>query len=150
MLENGSDLHVNECQKIRHYGARSTGEEEEKEEEERKMAIFTSRGAHVNCAIMLMLYTHSIGNPPENTMVVFKMRDSVPSARYSPFVMQYVNGKPRSSLFIESTDCMINYYVTLKYIRIRNAFCRRKHVTESIRNIASGVGTKNGHLYRGK
>ena len=49
------------------------------------MAIFfTSRGAHVNCAIMAMLYTHSIGNPPQNTMVVFKMRDSVPSARYSP------------------------------------------------------------------
>ena len=26
-LENGSDLHVNERQKIRHYRARSTGEE---------------------------------------------------------------------------------------------------------------------------
>ena len=25
-----------------------------------------------------------IGNPPLNKMVVFKMRDSVPSARYSP------------------------------------------------------------------
>ena len=33
---------------------------------------------------MAMLYTHSIGNPPQNTTVVFKMRDSVPSARYSP------------------------------------------------------------------
>ena len=33
---------------------------------------------------MAMLYTHSIGNPLQNTMVVFKMRDSVPSARYSP------------------------------------------------------------------
>ena len=37
-----------------------------------------------NCAIMAILYTHSIGNPPLNTMVVFKMRDSVPNARYSP------------------------------------------------------------------
>ena len=27
-LENGSDLHVNERQKIRHYRGRSTGEEE--------------------------------------------------------------------------------------------------------------------------
>ena len=36
MLENGSDLHVNERQKIRHYRARST----EEEEEERQMAIF--------------------------------------------------------------------------------------------------------------
>ena len=34
MLENGSDLHVNERQKIRHYHARRT--EEEEEEEERK------------------------------------------------------------------------------------------------------------------
>ena len=49
------------------------------------MAIFfTSCGAHVNCAIMVMLYTHSIGNQPLNTMVVFKMRGSVPSAGYSP------------------------------------------------------------------
>ena len=48
------------------------------------MAIFTSRGAQVNGAIMAMLYTHSNGNPPQNTMVVFKMRDSVPSARHSP------------------------------------------------------------------
>ena len=46
--------------------------------------LFTSRGAQVNCAIMAMLYTHSIGNQLWNTMVVFKMRDSVPSARYSP------------------------------------------------------------------
>ena len=30
-----------------------------------------------------MLYTNSIGNQPYNMMVVFKMRDSVPSARYS-------------------------------------------------------------------
>ena len=36
MLENGSDLHVNERQKIRHYRGRSTGEEEE----EAEMAIF--------------------------------------------------------------------------------------------------------------
>ena len=48
------------------------------------------------------------------------MHESVPIARYSPvcnvlrqwkdirpFVMYCVNGKPRSSLLIESTDCMI-------------------------------------------
>ena len=33
-LEYGSDLHVNERQKIRHYRARPTEEEEEEEEEE--------------------------------------------------------------------------------------------------------------------
>ena len=27
-----------------------------------KWLFFTSRGVHVNCAIMAMLYTHSIGN----------------------------------------------------------------------------------------
>ena len=39
-----------------------------------------------------------------------KMRDSVPIARdILPFVMYCVNGKPRSSLLIESTDSMIRY-----------------------------------------
>ena len=33
-------------------------------------------------------------------MVVFKMRDSVPNARYSPFVMYCVNGESGSSLLI--------------------------------------------------
>ena len=38
---------------------------ENKNMKERQMAIFlTSHGAHVNCAIMAMLYTHSIGNQP--------------------------------------------------------------------------------------
>ena len=31
-----------------------------------------------------VIYTHSIGNPLQNKMVVFKMRDSVPSEKYSP------------------------------------------------------------------
>ena len=55
VLENGSDLYVNERQKIRHYRTRST--------EERRMPnrdFFTSRGAYVSCAIIAMLYTHSI------------------------------------------------------------------------------------------
>ena len=49
-----------------------------------KWRFLTSHGAHVNCAIMAMLYTHTIGNQPLNTMVVFKMRESVLTARYSP------------------------------------------------------------------
>ena len=36
-LENGYDLHVNECQKIQHYRTRSTEEEEEELEERRSM-----------------------------------------------------------------------------------------------------------------
>ena len=38
--------------------------------------FLNSRVAYVNCAIIAMLYTYS------NMMVVFKMRDSVSSARY--------------------------------------------------------------------
>ena len=45
--------------------------------------FFTSRGVYVNLRYIAMLYTYSIGNQPWNTMVIFKMRDSVPSARYS-------------------------------------------------------------------
>ena len=66
-LENGADLYVNEHQKIRHYRVRSTEErrKKKKKEEECQIAIFfTSRGAYVNCAIIAMLYTHSIGNQP--------------------------------------------------------------------------------------
>ena len=69
--------------------------------------FFTSRGTYVNCAIIAMLYTHSIGNQPYNTMVVFKMCDSVPSRVIPAFVMYCVNGASRSSLLIESTDSMI-------------------------------------------
>ena len=41
-------------------------------------------------------------------MVVFKMGDSVPSARYSRFVMYCVYATSRSSLLIESTDSMMH------------------------------------------
>ena len=54
-------------------------------------------------------------------MVVFKIRDSVPSPRYSPFVMYCVNGKPRSSLLIESTDSMITYVSKLAF-HVHNTF----------------------------
>ena len=68
-LENGADLYVNERQKIRHYRARSTEErrrrrKKKKKKKNAKSRIFTSRGADINCAILVMLYTHSIGNQP--------------------------------------------------------------------------------------
>ena len=44
----------------------------------------TLHGMCVHCAAIVMLYTHSIGNQLSNVMVVFRMRDRVPSARYSP------------------------------------------------------------------
>ena len=70
---------------------------------------------------MAMLYTHSIGNPPQNPMVVFKMRDSGPiNARYSPICN--VLRQWRTSLiptyrvyrlydsFLPSPLCNINIY----------------------------------------
>ena len=53
-LDNGADLHVNDCHKIRHYRARST--------EERRRRIpnhdfFTSRGAYIR---KLVLYSDVI------------------------------------------------------------------------------------------
>ena len=49
-----------------------------------KLRFFNSHGAYVKLRYIIgMVYTHSIGNQPQNTLVVFKMRNSVPSARYS-------------------------------------------------------------------
>ena len=45
MIENGSDLHINERQKIRYYRIR---------------LLKKSRGTYVNGAIIAMLYTHLI------------------------------------------------------------------------------------------
>ena len=65
MLENGADLHVNERQKIGHYRARSTEERRRiRRKKNAKSRFFTSRGAYINCAIIAMLSTHSIGNQP--------------------------------------------------------------------------------------
>ena len=62
-LVNGADLYVNECQKIRHYRARST-EERRRKKKNAKSRFFTSHGAYVNLRYIVMLYTHSIGNQP--------------------------------------------------------------------------------------
>ena len=79
-LENGADLYVNERHKIRHYRASSSEERRRKKNAKSRFFYF----ARCICKIALsMLYTDSIGNQPWNTMVVFKMRDSVPSVRYS-------------------------------------------------------------------
>ena len=65
-LGNGADLYVNERLKKRHYHARSTEERRRrKKKKNAKIAIFfTSRSSYVNCAIIAMLCTHSIGNQP--------------------------------------------------------------------------------------
>ena len=63
-LENGADLYVNECQKIRHYCARSTEERRRRKKKNAKSRFFTSRGVYINLRYIAMLYTHSIGNQP--------------------------------------------------------------------------------------
>ena len=55
-LKNGMDLHVKECQKIRHYRARST-EERRRKKKNAKSRFFTSRGAYVNLRYIAMLYS---------------------------------------------------------------------------------------------
>ena len=85
-LENGADLYVNEHQKIRHYRARSTEERRRRIRRKKtnaKSRFFYLRDAYIKLRYIAMLYTHWIGNQPLNTMVVFKMRDSVPSTSYS-------------------------------------------------------------------
>ena len=68
-LENGTDLYVNECQKIRHYRARSTEERRrrirrKKKKNNAKSQFLYLRGAYINLRYISMLYTHSIGNQP--------------------------------------------------------------------------------------
>ena len=57
VLENGSDLHVNERQTIQHYHASST--EERRRKKNAKSQFFTSRGVYIIGTIIAMLYTHS-------------------------------------------------------------------------------------------
>ena len=63
-LEYGSNLHVNERQKmtLSHY----IGLLKNKNKKECKWRFFASCGAHVNCAIMAMLYTHSLESAVEH------------------------------------------------------------------------------------
>ena len=82
-LENESNLYVNELKKIQQYRARSVEERRRRRRrkkkknakarstEERRKKIFyfawcvrKLRGVYVNCAIIVMLYTHSIVNQP--------------------------------------------------------------------------------------
>ena len=71
MLENGTDLHVNERQKIRYYRARSTEERRKIRKRRRrrrkknaKSRFFISHGEYVNLRYIAMLYTYLIGNQP--------------------------------------------------------------------------------------
>ena len=78
--ENGADLYVNEHQKIRQYRATSTEELEERRMPNRDFYF-------ARCVRKLRYYSDVIHSfdwkSAMSTMVVFKMCDSVPSARYS-------------------------------------------------------------------
>ena len=76
-LENGADLYVNERQMIRHYRARST--EERRRKKKPNHDFYFAR-----CLRKLCYYSDVIHSFDwKSAMVVFKMRDSVPTARYS-------------------------------------------------------------------
>ena len=46
------------------FGSKNKKKKKKNKKKKPKWRFFTSRGAHLNCAIMSMLYTHSIGNQP--------------------------------------------------------------------------------------
>ena len=60
--------------------------------------FFTSCDAHINCAIMAMLYTHSIGVVYVNCAII---------AMLYVFVMYCLYGESGSPLLLESIDAMI-------------------------------------------
>ena len=65
VLENVANLYVSECQKVQHYRARSTEERRIKNKKNVKsLIILLCAVQYINCAIIAMLYTHSIGNQP--------------------------------------------------------------------------------------
>ena len=57
-LENGADLYVNECQKIRQYCARSAEERRRRRKKMKKKnaksRFFTSRGAYLKLRYIVM------------------------------------------------------------------------------------------------
>ena len=114
-LENGADLYVNENQKIRHYRARSTEERRRRRIRRRRRRrrmpnrdFFTSRGAHVNCSVVIHSIPLEISHRTRwsclKCVIVYLARD-IPA-----FVMYCVYGESRSSLLIESTNSMIRLY----------------------------------------
>ena len=111
-LKNRADLHINERQKIRHYRARSTVERRRRRIRRKKNAksrFLTSRGAYVNCAIIAMLYTHSIGNQPWWCLIclIVYLAGDIPAGGYSSVSNVLRKGESHSSLLIESTHSMI-------------------------------------------
>ena len=68
---------------------------------------------------MAMLYTHSIEIPPQNMMVVFKMRDSYLAQDILQFVMYCINGKPRSSLFMFTCTSYVHTHIYIADMRTK-------------------------------
>ena len=88
------------------------------------LGLLKNRKKKEECQIVIFYFARSVGKfyyysdvihsfdwkSAVQHMVVFKMRDSVPSVRYSIFVMYCVYKEFCSSLLIMSTDYMI--YIT--------------------------------------
>ena len=137
-LEIGADLYVNECQKVRHYRARSTEErrrrrrrKKKKKKKNAKSRCFTSRGAYVKLRYIAMLYCTLIRLEISHRTrwwclkcVIVHLARDIPA-----FVMYCVYGASHSSLLIESTDSMIPtaLYSTLKP-RLHKVALAAKHI----------------------
>ena len=73
-----------------------------KKKKNAKWRFFTSRGVHLNCAIMMLLYIHSLHwkSAVEPDGGVLKCVIAYLARDIPPFVMYCVYGKPRSSLYL--------------------------------------------------
>ena len=124
VLENGSDLHVNERQKIRYYRGNWRIK---RIRIRRRNGDFLLRAARTKTALLWQFYTLILLKISLRTrwsclkcVIVYLARD------IRTFVMYCVNEKRRSSLLIESTDSMIlqwtgpnaivSYLLTLVYM----------------------------------
>ena len=70
----------------------------------------------------IVFYTHSIGNQRRTRWWCLKCVVVYPARDILPFVMYCVNGNPRSSLLIESTDSIIYIYIYI-YVYIGEKMC---------------------------
>ena len=104
-----------------------------KKKKNTKSRCFTSRIAYEKLCYIAMLYTYLIGNQPYNTMVVFIMRDSAPSTRYSsvskrrsltlPYSIKSdlsLEERKRESALLKERWSLIQSGIECKFIRIHN------------------------------
>ena len=90
---------------------------------------------------MAILYTYLIRNQPLNTMVVFKIRGSVPSPRYSP-VCNVLRQLKTSLIPIYRVYRLYDYTSTKKHLKMNKEIGM---ILPKKRVNTSGVGESNNY-----